>query len=91
MANVLVVIAGIVVISLSLALGFFMLLGIAGFVCVMAIVVGIRNWWRRRRFGAKAERSGPQEQTGGHQPRIIEGEYQQVEDPVKRDDDHRHP
>ncbi len=91
LANVLVVIVGIVVISLSLALGFFMFLGIAGFVLVMAAIVSIRNWWQRRRFGTTAETGQPREPSQAHQPRIIEGEYQQVGEQNQRNDNDGQP
>lgn len=80
LANVLVVIVGVVVISLSLALGFFVFLGIAGFVLVMAAVMGVRNWWFRHRFGSAPGRNGAVPATGPGQPRVIEGEFEKVED-----------
>ena len=85
LANVLVVIAGVVVISLSLALGFFVFLGIAAFVLVMAAVMSVRTWWYRRKFGGQAQEFR-RETTVRQQ--IIEGEYQEVhgheEDPHRR-------
>ena len=78
LANALVVIVGIVVISLSLALGFFVFLGISAFVLAMAAAMGVRNWWHRRRFKAGP---APDERAQGRptgQPRIIEGEYHEV-------------
>ena len=78
LANALVVIVGIVVISLSLALGFFVFLGISAFVLAMAAAMGIRNWWYRRRFKAgPAPDERPQGRPTG-QRRIIEGEYHEV-------------
>ena len=87
LANVLVVVAGIIVISLSLALGFVVLLGIAGFMLIMAAVFAVRNWWARQRFGrpADASRARPSPRPG--QRLIIEGEFQQVRnrDPDDKD------
>jgi uncharacterized membrane protein YphA (DoxX/SURF4 family) len=79
LANVLVVIVGIVVISLSLALGFFVFLGIAAFVVVTAAIMAIRNWWYGRRFS----KPNAGDRTGSAQPSerlVIEGEYQRVEE-----------
>ncbi len=78
LANVLVVIVGIIIISLSLALGFVVFVGIAGFMLVMAAVISVRAWWLRKRFGT---RKGTEEvQTSSHQEthRVIEGEYHEV-------------
>ena len=76
LANALVVIAGIVVISLSLALGFFVFLGIAAFVLVMAAVMSVRTWWYRRKFAGGQAQEFRRETTVRKQ--IIEGEYQEV-------------
>ena len=76
MANALVVIAGIVVISLSLALGFFVFLGIGAFVLVMAAVMSVRTWWYRRKFAGGQAPEFRRETTVRKQ--IIEGEYQEV-------------
>ena len=79
LANILVVIAGIVIIAISLALGFFVFLGMAGFVLLMAAVMGVRSWWYRRRFAGK---SGPEPEirrkTTVHR-QIIEGEFREVD------------
>ncbi len=86
LANALVVIVGIIVISLSLALGFFVFLGITGFLLVMAAVVGVRNWWYRRRFAARDGAEFRRETTVHKQ--IIEGEYREVR---SRREDSRSP
>jgi len=78
LANVLVVIAGIVVISLSLALGFFVFLGIAGFVLIMAAVAGIRNWWLRRNIDGRTRQAQSRQGGRAGARRIIEGEYREV-------------
>lgn len=85
LANILVVIVGIIVISLSLALGFFVFLGIAGFVLVMGITMSVRNWWRGKRFGARPQAGRPQREEPHGTRQIIEGEYQEV----SGRDDHR--
>lgn len=79
LANVLVVIAGLVVMSLSLALGFFVFLAVASFVLVMAVAMSLRNWWRRQRFGEG--RAGPSRGKGPdvrRVPQTIEGEYREM-------------
>jgi protein-S-isoprenylcysteine O-methyltransferase Ste14 len=78
LANVLVVIVGIIVISLSLALGFVVFIGIAGFMLVMAAIISVRAWWLNKRFGAA--KSGEQVRKTGSQEihRVIEGEYHEV-------------
>ena len=78
LASALVVIVGIIVISLSLALGFVVFIGIAGFMLVMATVISVRAWWLRKRFGASkgAEQKTTSSQQETH--RIIEGEYREV-------------
>ena len=78
LANILVILAGILVISLALTVGFFVFLGMAGFVLFMGIVMSVRGWWYRRKFG----RSRAEETTGETRVRethqIIEGEYHEV-------------
>ena len=78
LANVLVVIVGIIVISLSLALGFVVFVGIAGFMLVMAAIISVRAWWFRKRFGA--QKGGEQTPKPDRQEtrRVIEGEYPEV-------------
>ena len=77
LANALVVIVGIVVISLSLALGFFVFLGIAAFVVVTAAAMAVRNWWLGRRIRGAGD--APQAQARKRSERlVIEGEYEQV-------------
>jgi uncharacterized membrane protein YphA (DoxX/SURF4 family) len=78
LANVLVVIVGIIVISLSLALGFVVFIALAGFMLVMAATISVRAWWLKKRFGAK--KTGEQvRQSGRHEiHRVIEGEYREI-------------
>ena len=81
LANALVVIVGIVVISLSLALGFVVFIGITGFLLVTAAIVGLRNWWFGRSIPTTGgeERSGETREVGRHY--IIEGQYREVRRP----------
>lgn len=78
LANVLVVIVGIIVISLSLALGFVVFVGIAGFMLIMAAVVSVRVWWLKRRFAAKVGDKPRHPPGTAGTIRIIEGEYHEV-------------
>ena len=78
LANLLVVIVGIIVISLSLALGFIVFVGIAGFMLVMAAVISVRAWWLKKKFGPpkdgeKVHKSSQTETRG-----VIEGEFHEV-------------
>lgn len=81
LANAVVVIAGILVIALSIALGFFVFVTIGGLMLVMAAVVGVRAWWLRKRFGVPKDSGGDQRHRPGTSPQhhIIEGEYQEVD------------
>jgi protein-S-isoprenylcysteine O-methyltransferase Ste14 len=76
-ANVLVVIVGLLTIGISVVLGFvaFVILGAA--VLVAAAVIGLRVWWCNRKLqrGARADRSGS---AHGEQTSVIEGEYRVV-------------
>ena len=78
LANVLVVIVGIIVISLSLALGFVVFIGMAGFMLVMAVVISARAWWLSKRFGAPKGGEQTQDSARRETHRIIEGEYHEV-------------
>ena len=85
LANVLIVVAGIVIISLSLALGIFVFLAVSAFVIVMALVMSVRSWWYRRRFGRRDEQGRRAESPGRPQHLVIEGEFQRVEKMRERD------
>lgn len=78
LANALVVIVGIIVISLSVALGFVVFVGIAGFMLIMAAVVSVRMWWLRRKFASQAGDRKRQRPGAADTVRVIEGEYQEI-------------
>ena len=82
LTHALVVIVGIIVIALSLALGFFVFIGFGGFILVMTAVFAVRNWWYRRRFAGRHDEGIRRETRAEKQ--IIEGEYQEVRE-RKRD------
>jgi len=76
-ANVLVIIAGALVIGASIVLGFFAFLVLAAAVLVSAAVIGIRVWWLNRKIKRGQTRNGP----GKGRPvstGVIEGEYKVV-------------
>ncbi len=76
-ANVLVVIAGALVIGASIVLGFFAFIALSGVVLVAAAIIGVRVWWLKRKIqaGQTAESS---RQRKPPPPGVIEGEYQVV-------------
>ena len=80
-ANILVVIAGALVIGVSLVLGFFAFVALRAVILVSAAFIGIRVWWLNRRRQAQA---GPAVHKSGHAARgstdVIEGEYHIIGD-----------
>jgi len=77
-ANILVIIAGALVIGASIVLGFFAFIALSGLVLVTAAVVGVRVWWLQRKLqrrGASME-DAARKQTST--PGVIEGEYRVV-------------
>ena len=72
LANVLVVIVGAIVITVSLVLGFFAFLALSAVVLVAAAVIGIRVWWAKRNMPKNAE---PTANVGAE---FIEGEFHVV-------------
>lgn len=76
-ANVLVIIAGALVIGVSIVLGFFAFLALSAVVLVAAAVIGIRVWWLNRHMSRQAgagRHAGQENSQGG----VIEGEYRVV-------------
>lgn len=78
MANLLVVIVGIVVISLSLALGFVVFIAIASVMLIMAAIVSVRVWWLKRRLGRGANLNETEPRNSPGSSRVIEGEFREV-------------
>lgn len=75
LANILVIIAGALILGAAVVLGFFAFLALSAIVLVSAAIIGLRAWWLSRKL------------TGGQQPArrgatrvdtVIEGEYRVV-------------
>lgn len=83
LANILVVIVGIITIAISVVVGFVAFVALTGFVLIVAAIVGIRSWWLTRQIrGADQEAAGknPSETV----PKaVIEGEFTVVGDRKK--------
>ena len=77
-ANVLVVIAGALVIGASIVLGFFAFVALSGIVLVSAAVIGIRVWWLKRKMGPVMGNDDAQ-RTPGAPGGVIEGEFKVVD------------
>ena len=77
-ANVLVVIAGALVIGASIVLGFFAFIALSGIVLVSAAIIGIRVWWLKRKMERAMGDAGAQ-RTPGAPGGVIEGEFKVVD------------
>jgi ABC-type phosphate transport system permease subunit len=76
-ANIFVIIVGVLAISASIVLGFFAFVVLGSFILTMAAIIGIRVWWFKRKLrGQQGGESGRKKPTGG----VIEGEYRVVAD-----------
>ena len=79
-ANALVIIAGALVIGVSIVLGFFAFVALSAIVLVSAAVIGIRVWWLKRKL-ASGGTGGPASTADGKTrgaADVIEGEYRVV-------------
>jgi len=80
LANLLVIVVGVLTIAMSVVVGFFAFVALAGFVLILAAYVGIRGWWLRRQAGAMNS-SGSQPDAPAPVPKsVIEGEFKVVDD-----------
>lgn len=82
LANILVIIAGAVVITVSLIVGFLAFLVLGALVLVSAAVIGVRVWWLKRRIARQAERRPRPDRESAHG--VIEGEYRVVDEERER-------
>ena len=76
LASIFVAIFTVSVVLLSLALGFFVFIGVAILLAVVGVVMKVRKLWNASHSGAQQQAEGPKQQD---QPQIIEGEYQEVD------------
>ena len=77
-ANVLVVIAGVLAIGVFIVLGFFAFVALSAIFLVMAAIIGVRVWWFKR----KLQKSSPTESGSSGRSSVhgvIEGEYHEVQ------------
>jgi predicted lipid-binding transport protein (Tim44 family) len=77
-ANVLVVIAGVLAIGVSIVLGFFAFVALSAIVLVTAAIIGVRVWWFKRKLqkGSPAGSASAEDSTVHG---VIEGEYHEVQ------------
>lgn len=75
-ANIFVIIVGVLAIGASLVLGFFAFVVLGSIVLIMAATVGLRVWWFNRQLAKQVPQGGSRKPTGG----VIEGEYRIVAD-----------
>ena len=77
-ANVLVVIAGVLAIGVSIVLGFFAFVALSAIVLVTAAIIGVRVWWFKRKL-QKGSPAGSASTGGSTVHGVIEGEYHEVQ------------
>ena len=77
LANLLVVIVGVLTIAVSVVLGFFAFLALSAIVLVAAAVIGIRVWWLNRKLSRNVRAQGGRT-ARGKEPGVIEGEYRVI-------------
>ena len=77
-ANVLVVIAGVLAIGVSIVLGFFAFVALSAIVLVTAAIIGVRVWWFKRKL-QKGSPAGSASTEGSIVHGVIEGEYREVQ------------
>lgn len=75
LANILVIIAGALIVGASIVLGFFAFLALSAIVLVSAAVIGIRVWWLNRKIMKGQEQAPRKSRAPGG---VIEGEYRVV-------------
>ncbi len=77
-ANVLVVLAGILTIGVFIVLGFFAFVALSTIFLVTAAIIGVRVWWFKR----KLQKNSPTEPAGTARSSVhgvIEGEFHEVQ------------
>jgi len=77
-ANVLVVIVGMLTIGAFIVLGVVAAVALGGVLLVLAAVLGIRMWWLERKLPKQRRNASPRAQTGSGDSTVIEGEFKVV-------------
>jgi len=77
-ANIFVIVAGVLIIAVSVVLGFVAFVVLGSIVAVFAAVIGIRLWWFNRTL--RKQGGGAQSSSQARSTTYIEGEYSVVED-----------
>ena len=84
-ANVFVIIVGVLAIGASIVLGFVAFVVLGSIVAVLAALVGLRLWWFNRSLQKQARRdTGEGKSPAGG---VIEGEFHVIERRRERSDD----
>ena len=78
LANVLVVVIGAIVITVSLVLGIVAFVALASAVMVAAAIIGVRLWWFSRKLGRRRKNHVNQYRGTGADKNVIEGEFSEV-------------
>ncbi len=77
-ANLLVIVVGVLAIAASVVLSFFAFVIVGSIVLVMASIIGLRVWWFKRKM--KGQRQGGASPGNAAPGGVIEGEYRVVAD-----------
>jgi hypothetical protein len=77
-ANIFVIIVGVLAISASIVLGFFAFVIVGGIVLIMASIIGLRVWWFKQKMSGQTPPGS--ERTSAAKGGVIEGEYRVVAD-----------
>ena len=80
-ANIFVIVVGVLTIAASIVLGFFAFVIIGSIVLIMASVIAIRIWWFNRKMRGQVPPQSAHRASGAGG--VIEGEYQVVADDPK--------
>jgi len=85
LANALVVVVGVLVIAVSLVLGFVALVALVAAAIVMASIIGVRVWWLNRKLGTRRNNTMNHKGEPATGKQIIEGEFRVVGPDKDRD------
>lgn len=89
LANILVVVVGVVIIAVSFVLGLVAIVALASALLIMAAIIGVRIWWLKRKIGGRNHRQASPNMNRSRRQNVIEGEYHVVQ--TKRDREPRDP